>query len=148
MTKKECFKCGAEKPLTEFHKHPQMPDGRVNKCKVCNNLDVRENRARNVEYYRQYDNDRYKNDPERRAKFADRAKVWRERHPDRYKAHGMVSNAVRDGRLIKEPCEVCGAEYVHGHHDDYSKPLDVRWLCPIHHKEHHDNETNQKELTK
>ena len=49
----------------------------------------------------------------------------------------MVGQAVRDGRLIPQPCEKCGASPTHAHHDDYSKPLDVRWLCPVHHAEHH-----------
>jgi len=138
MTKKKCFKCGAEKPLTDFYKHPQMADGRVNKCKECNKRDVRENRADKVEYYRKYDVDRFKNDPAVRERIAKVSRDWNKKHPDRYKAHTAVGNAVRDGRLIKKPCEVCGADYVHGHHDDYSKPLDVRWLCPAHHKAHHD----------
>lgn len=38
MTKK-CFKCGKEKDLNDFYKHPQMPDGHVNKCKECNKID-------------------------------------------------------------------------------------------------------------
>lgn len=38
--------------------------------------------------------------------------------------------------LPKQPCEVCGADkYVHKHHDDPSKPLDVMYLCPRHHKQ-------------
>lgn len=43
MTTKKCFKCNLEKKLDDFYKHPQMPDGRVNKCKECNKNDVREN---------------------------------------------------------------------------------------------------------
>jgi ribosomal protein S27AE len=41
------------------------------------------------------------------------------------------------GRLIRQPCEVCGEKKVEAHHDDYDKPLDVRWLCPAHHAETH-----------
>ncbi|UOF80573.1 putative hnhc nuclease [Caudoviricetes sp.] len=38
-----------------------------------------------------------------------------------------------------KPCEVCGTDNkVHRHHDDYSKPLQVRFLCPKHHKAIHD----------
>lgn len=135
---KECFKCGAMKPYTEFYKHKQMSDGYLNKCKTCAKHDVRKNRADNVEYYREYDAKRYKDDPKVRQRIARVTMEWKKRHPDRYRAHYAVGNAVRDGRLEKKPCEVCGATYVHGHHDDYTKPLEVRWLCPIHHKEHHD----------
>jgi hypothetical protein len=40
---KKCFKCNIEKPLNDFYKHPQMPDGHVNKCKICNKNDIHEN---------------------------------------------------------------------------------------------------------
>jgi transposase-like protein len=46
------------------------------------------------------------------------------------RAHSIVETAVRNGTLIKQPCEVCGsAENIRAHHDDYNKPLEVRWLC-------------------
>ena len=61
-----------------------------------------------------------------------------DRYPHKRVAVIMVNNAVRDGRLAKLPCEVCGTtKRVQGHHDDYSKPLDVVWLCPKHHAERH-----------
>jgi hypothetical protein len=41
------------------------------------------------------------------------------------------------GRLIRQPCEVCGEKKVEAHHDDYDKPLDVRWLCKAHHTDVH-----------
>ena len=137
MTTKKCFKCGAEMPLTDFYRHPQTKDGRVGKCKECNKQDVRKNRALKVEYYRQYDVERYKNDPLVRERIAKVSIDWSKKYPERYRAHYLVGNAVRDGRLTKKPCEACGAKYVHGHHDDYSKPLEVRWLCPAHHRQHH-----------
>lgn len=63
-----------------------------------------------------------------------------DRHPERVAARNAVASAVKGGRLIRQPCEVCGAAKVEGHHDDYSKPLAVRWLCPTHHDEHHARE--------
>lgn len=41
------------------------------------------------------------------------------------------------GEIVKMPCEVCGEERVHMHHDDYVKPLEVRWLCVVHHGAEH-----------
>ncbi len=53
-------------------------------------------------------------------------------------AHWTVSNAIRSGRLIPQPCEVCGStKNIHAHHDDYTKPLIVRWLCLHHHHDEH-----------
>ena len=54
-------------------------------------------------------------------------------HIPKIEARNAVKVAIRSGKLIKKPCEVCGETKVHGHHDDYSKPLEVRWLCPKHH---------------
>ena len=54
---------------------------------------------------------------------------------------------IADGTLIRLPCEVCGTNKdVQAHHDDYSQPLDIRWLCRKHHREHHDNEKNKEKL--
>jgi len=57
---------------------------------------------------------------------------WNARNPDKRRAEIAVGNAIRDGRLAKQPCEVCGAK-AQAHHDDYSKLLEVRWLCSFHH---------------
>ena len=55
------------------------------------------------------------------------------RHPEKTRARRLVYWAVRRGNLQRQPCEVCGAPEVHAHHEDYSKPLEVRWLCSAHH---------------
>ena len=44
---------------------------------------------------------------------------------------------LRDKKIKRKPCEVCGNLRVHAHHDDYYKPLEVRWLCVKHHNELH-----------
>jgi len=144
---KKCIACHIEKPLDNFHKHPQMKDGHLNKCKVCVNLYVHQYRKDNLESIRKYDRERGRTE---KRLFLNRERIkkkkkeytaigirWRERNPDKRAAHVILGNAVRDRRIFKQPCEVCGNIKVDGHHDDYTKPLEVRWLCRKHHKELH-----------
>jgi hypothetical protein len=131
LNEKECFKCKVEKPLSEFYKHPQMADGRLNKCKQCNKADVIANRLDKVDYYRAYDKDRGA------RQTAEYIRKYREKNPQKHKAHAAVNYAIRSKKLFHEDCEVCGREDTHAHHDDYAKPLNVRWLCPPHHFEWH-----------
>jgi hypothetical protein len=51
--------------------------------------------------------------------------------------HLLTNAATRLGILDRQPCEVCGEMKVDAHHDDYNKPMEVRWLCRLHHNEHH-----------
>lgn len=71
---------------------------------------------------------------------------WRNQHPSRYLAHLAVQQALKGGDLIKGPCEVCGRTHeetrIDAHHDDYRKPLAVRWLCRLHHVRHHTGGTD------
>lgn len=65
-------------------------------------------------------------------------KRWGERYPERIKAHRAVSYAVRTGRLARGPCELAGQGCkgrIEAHHDDYSRPLEVRWACRRHHEQ-------------
>jgi hypothetical protein len=52
-------------------------------------------------------------------------------------AKRIVEEAVKSGKLIKCPCIMCGDKNSVGHHPDYSKPLNVVWLCNKHHLETH-----------
>ncbi|MBE7502212.1 MAG: hypothetical protein HS113_18315 [Verrucomicrobiales bacterium] len=60
--------------------------------------------------------------------------MQRQRFPEKYRARTAVGNAVRDGRLQRQPCTVCGYEQVEAHHPDYDNPLHVVWLCRDHHR--------------
>ena len=138
---KTCFKCGKPKPIDEFYKHGMMADGYLNKCKECTKFDVRATRRSNVEYYRAYDRKR----GSRQAPSYVRA--YRERYPEKYAAHYAVGNAVRDGKLKKEPCFFCWSARAQAHHPDYSRPLDVVWLCPGCHHLLHAYENKVKEIS-
>lgn len=56
-------------------------------------------------------------------------KKWRQRNPEKVRAHWVVSNAIRYGKLIRLPCQECGNKKSHAHHNDYSQPLLIEWLC-------------------
>lgn len=80
--------------------------------------------------------------PERVKAFNARriATPWAEQSPERLlklKARNKVAMAMRIKTLTRKSCEICGARNVQAHHDDYSKPLEVRWLCHKHHVEVH-----------
>lgn len=62
--------------------------------------------------------------------------VHKSRPPIHRIAKNIYQAAIYRKELIRQPCEVCGAK-ADGHHDDYSKPLQVRWLCRKHHREVH-----------
>lgn len=57
--------------------------------------------------------------------------------PAKKAARWAVKNAIRRGRMQPQPCARCGSPDSQAHHDDYSKPLDVLWFCPLHHSELH-----------
>lgn len=86
----------------------------------------------------------------RRALIA-RGVVMRQVHMGGVRRHTdaiLIANcAIQEGDLVRGPCEVCGVSgftpqgrpAVIGHHDDYNLPLVVRWLCPLHHRQWHQN---------
>lgn len=135
---KKCFKCERVLPLDEFYAHPQMADGHLNKCKDCTKADAKVRQITHPEKLREYEKER-NNRPERKTLMAKRSKEWRSKNPERYKAQNAVNNALRDGRLRRaDACQVCGAVFeLHAHHADYSKPLDVLWVCPKCHRDLH-----------
>jgi len=138
---KTCFKCKAEKPITDFYVHPEMGDGRRGKCKECTKLDVSENYRANVDHYREYERQRFK-DANRKESVKAYQQRRREAYPEKDQARQAVNNAIRDGRLTKpNNCERCNATgRIEGHHTDYSKHLDVMWLCFICHRAEHNQD--------
>ena len=133
---KKCFKCQAVKLLTDFYKHPTMPDGYVNKCKECNKQDVLKHRLKNIDRVREYDRVRSKN-VERMKVAYEISNVWRKADKRRTKCHNAVKRAIQNGTLIRMPCIKCNAEKSLAHHENYDEPLNVIWLCQPCHKQRH-----------
>jgi len=148
---KVCRECRVEKPLSDFYKHAAMGDGHLNKCKPCVKSRVNKHREVNLETIREYDK-RRSNKPHRvkarkdyqqteAGKLAKKKAMdaYNKRYPMAYATHVIAGNAIRDGKLIPaSSCSICGSvEKIEGHHDDYTKPLDVRWLCEQCHKAWH-----------
>jgi hypothetical protein len=142
----KCRTCGEIKVITEFYTVGPKAD-----CKSCAKAKARANRRARLADVREYDRQRAK-DPHRKAKAAANLKRWRAAnpnrvnkdrrdHPEKYKARTAVSNAIRDKKLTKGPCEVCGStEKVQAHHRDYSKPLEVSWRCVKHRIDEHEDD--------
>jgi hypothetical protein len=155
MTKrKKCKKCNKNKCLSSYYVHPQMGDGHLNICKECikaaenkryhqNKKNIvwldnerRRTRERNIRlgYNEKYKKLRTK---EQEEKSNQAREEWIKRNPAAHKAHIKANNALRNGKLKKKACEICGNKHVEMHHQDYSKPLEVMWLCRKHHAEIH-----------
>lgn len=68
---------------------------------------------------------------------------WDRANPTAKWAHYALASALRRGLIDRGPCEVCGAVHgvdsavIHGHHEDYHKPMAVNWLCQRHHRQLH-----------
>lgn len=139
---KKCFKCGVVKPLGDFYTHPKMKDGHLNKCKVCTQSDTREHYAQTRESQAQYERLRYYH-PGRRQQISESQRKQRKNNPDKDKARVAVHRAILAGKIVKLPCEVCGEINSQAHHTDYTKPLDVKWLCRKHHLAEHGKESFQ-----
>lgn len=106
-----------------------------------------EEREKYNNYFREY---RARNREKLRAYNRTYNKVWRakygyhneensrHRYPEKHRARRALRRAVARGEVKKQNCEICDSPSTGGHHDDYSQPLKVRWLCPLHHSKAHD----------
>ena len=113
-----CSVCGEIKDREQFSRASSLKRGRVYKCKDCQKAYKRQHYLKNKEDYTNKRRNRHYNSIKN-------------------KANSFVDYAIRKGKLTRQPCEECGAEKTEAHHDDYAKPLEVRWLCRSHHRQWH-----------
>ncbi len=126
---KLCSHCRTIKPAMAFN---VAINGRLASwCKVCLSKQRAENRASGKI--------KNPNDEATKAKWRNAQKLYHSRHPEKARARQAIANAIAAGKIVKpDHCERCNqAVKVQAHHDDYSKPFEVRWLCrPCHCKQH------------
>lgn len=147
---KICFKCRKLKDISEFYTHSGMSDGHLNKCKECAKKDSKKRYENNFEYIQNYEKSRNLNENRKKYKKEYREK-FKSKNLQKIKSESILNNVIRDGK-IKKPneCELCHKKIpqnacrgsLHAHHEDYSKPLDVIWVCPKCHKKIHKNKIN------
>jgi len=151
VTEKACTKCGETKPLEDFNRLRSAKDGHEPRCRECRRQERKawrennpgaERESRKRRYQRNRDHEikgiaKWKREhPER---VAATAKRYYERHSKKHEARRLVSEAIRDGVLVRpEACEICeGRDSIQAHHPDYDRPLDVEWLCLSCHTDTH-----------
>ena len=111
--KKRCWMCKRHLPVREFNYSRTSVDGLASHCRECGK-----------EYKRQHYEETY-------GDLYNRQVEYRQRYPERRNAFAAVHEATYKGRMVRpDTCSKCGESgYIVAHHDDYNKPLDIRWLC-------------------
>lgn len=72
---------------------------------------------------------------------------YKKSNPLKIRATNAIRYAVRNKKLIPKPCEVCGTRKSEAHHEDYSKPLEIIWLCSYHHHIADQNRRQKEDLS-
>ena len=146
-TTKACSGCKRTKPTSEFYADKNKPDGLKGQCKTCHEAGLRrwryENpdkvRGRKERYYRAHCDEQLA-----------RTREWQDGHPGALAAHGAVNRAIAAGELRPPAtCPGCGRPDAGGknrtmvaHHTDYTRPLDIEWLCHRCHRARHQAATD------
>jgi hypothetical protein len=133
----QCRDCKEIKPLDCFNKKLDSKDGVTQPCKLCKKIynlrhrDREKNNIQSKEYYNTH-----------KIAVLNRIKKYKARvyktewGKIKNRAYAVYGHHKRLGLIDVKPCEVCGAK-AEAHHDDYSKPLEVKWLCSKHHRRVH-----------
>lgn len=82
---------------------------------------------------------RYLQSEKGKAKHIETTRQYEKENPEKINAQRKVRRAIKSGKLIRSHfCQICKKEAkTHGHHEDYSKPLEVIWMCSVCHLYHH-----------
>ena len=152
---KTCAKCRLPFPSIAFSKDASKADGLQCWCKACRRNRYATNRSSEIKYALDYVaanaetvypkkrlyNKLHRTQPTPEARRINRLAAIR-RNPEKHAARRALRRAVKLGRIAKpDSCSACLKSLppakIHGHHEDYSKPLEVVWLCADCHGKQH-----------
>lgn len=144
----ECSRCKHDLPANQFRKHSR-------RCHKCLAEVAKEYRVKNYEKHLACLRKSYRKFRKERREYAAKYykergiyrsaearlqnALWKKQNPEKVHAKSVVERAVKSGKL-KRPdcCSQCGKEgWIVGHHHDYTKPLDVIWVCQTCHRDIH-----------
>jgi len=121
---KKCSRCHQIKDEEYFQKDASKKDGLCSACKECEHLRYLARLDYNKNYYQKH-----------RSYYRKKYLFWQTTHKDQFNAGWLLRHYKKLGKIIQKPCLVCGKLPSEAHHSDYSKPLQVIWLCKGHHGE-------------
>ena len=148
LSLKMCCICKNSKNRNDFYKCSSRKDGLQTRCKNCDRLvskkkrlspqykkTDRQWRLNNSESIKEYQKVWQKNNKIKVAKYQ---KTYRAKNRQKFNARMLLYKYVAKGKIIRGRCAICNSgKSIEAHHEDYSKPLEVVWLCKIHHNEIH-----------
>jgi hypothetical protein len=144
---KRCSKCKANKRNSEFGRNAGSKDGMHHYCRECKRVYDADYRAKNKTAARAWSKRWRDKNKGYHSKWREEHKELaaailarrKEKYPEREKAKATLNNAVYSGKLDRpETCSLCNETgLIDGHHPDYSKPLEVIWLCRQCHVDYH-----------
>lgn len=138
---KKCAACEKNLDKVHFTKNRSKEDGLSAYCRSCQrDKRIRLGLQKPIGWKRKTENivEYRKEWTKKNPGYNTRAKKnWLKKNRERDLVRQKVKYAMKTGKLVKRPCVKCGNIEVDAHHEDYSKPLDVIWLCKFHHRELH-----------
>jgi hypothetical protein len=151
--KKLCTKCNQTKDVVHFSKWSRVKSGYQSWCKQCDKEYREKRKLSHPDIVKKIARDKMRrwreNNPEkelinhrqhyanRQEKAQNHQREYSKANLPKRRAQNIVYRAIKKGLLTRQPCETCGKDKTEAHHQDYSKPLEVNWLCTKHHRRLH-----------
>ena len=132
---KKCVSCLNTKPLSEFYLHRKGDAiSYSGKCKSCYSAHYKAYRAspHGREVYQAWTKTETGS-----ISIQNRIDKWRKKNKEHRRCHSKISNAIRDNRLTRQPCRICGTAGGEAHHLSYDDPYNIDWLCKSCHTKLH-----------